>query len=240
MDQHWAVRIDRRDAAALGRIREAPGIRVCAVETSLWIQGEEFDEALQRALRGLPGAYRFHVLPDGQLRPWNGRVPVGKLPDGSWRPLGEWLQVELPAPALAARVPGDVSLELVRNSDVRKPDLLLTRMDDWTAYALHAPQIRLDRWRFAVCEDGRVLIAGQPLPPLPGTRFVDHGGVAAPVGWYWSPPVEAAVLCEVLLLNPGDVALLDVDGSAEHVAGDEFVRAGRSAVRKSMEAVRHV
>ena len=32
-----------------------------------------------------------------------------------------------------------------------------------------SPQVRLDRWRFALAAVGRVAIHGCPLPPLPGS-----------------------------------------------------------------------
>ena len=100
---------------------------------------------------------------------------------------------------------------------------------------IEAPQVRLDRWRFAVAADGRVAVHGQPLPPLPGRRWVEQEGIAVPAGWTWTPAVEAALLRQVFGLAEGDVALWDVDGAWERIAADEFVRATRAAVRATVK-----
>jgi hypothetical protein len=125
---------------------------------------------------------------------------------------------------------------------MQEASLLLSRFDLWAAYAIEAPQIRLNPWRFAVAADGRVAVHVQPqakrvanlssaLPPLPGRRWVEQDGVAIPAGWSWTPAVDAALLREVFGLAEGDVALWHADGTWERIAAEEFVRATRAAVR---------
>ena len=106
---------------------------------------------------------------------------------------------------------------LVRSSRPEKASVLLTSIDRWEAYAVQAPQVRLDRWQFAVAEDGRVLVRGGPLPPLPGGRWVDRKGIAVPAGWQWSPPVEASTVRTVFSLEPGDLALWQPDGTWQRI-----------------------
>ena len=114
----------------------------------------------------------------------------------------------------------------------------------WAAYAVAAPQVRLDRWRFAVAGDGRVAVHCQfqsrqvtnlsyILPPLPGQRWVEQEGIAVPAGWTWSPAVETAILRQVFGLAAGDLALWHTDGTWERIAADEFVRSTRTAVRET-------
>ena len=116
---------------------------------------------------------------------------------------------------------------------MEEASLLLVRFDLWAAYAVEAPQIRLDRWRFAVAADGRAAVNGRPLPPLPGRRWVEREGIAVPAGWTWTPAVEVAILRELFGLAEGDVALWHEDGAWERIAAGEFVRATRVAVRET-------
>ena len=229
--QGWVLCLDRRDAAAAGRLRQVAGVEVCELSEAVWLRGPQSGEEVRWQLAAVAGARRFSVLPDGQLLPAGAHVPQGRLPQGPWTALAGWMGLDLPPATLAGRGDAAVSLALVRSDRVQEASLLLTQHGLWAAYAVEAPQVRLDRWRFAVAADGRVAVHGRPLPPLPGQRWVEDQGIAVPAGWTWVPTVEAALLRQVLGLAAGDVALWNMDGAWERIAADEFVRATRAAVR---------
>jgi hypothetical protein len=231
----WAACLARADVAAAGRLRQVAGIEVCAEGDEIWLRGERLEEDLERRLRAMPGAKRFLVWADGQLQPPGSRVPKGRLPDGPWVPLTRWMGAEFPQTGLAGRLGEKVPLGLVRALVPEEPAVLLAGIQAWAAYAAEAPQVRLDRWVFALASDGRVVVRGRPLPPLPGGRYVEHEGVAVPAGWAWSPPVGVAVLRELLGLAPGDLALWRADGAWERIVAAGFVRASRAAARASAE-----
>jgi hypothetical protein len=232
----WAVRLTSADVQHAVRLWRVPGVEVCAVERTVWLRGPEQNEALELRLRSLPGAERFSVLPDGQLCSPGALVPRGWLPPGPWVALNAWLVVEPPVASLAGRLAVSVPLHLVRAVEVAEPDAVLTDMVRWASYARTAPQVRLDRWLFTAADDGRVLVCGRPVPPIPGRCLVERQGVLTPAGWTWSPQVEPAIIRSVGGLQPGDLMLWHVDGRWERMPGEEFVRASRSAVRKTAEA----
>jgi len=236
----WVVCLPRESVASLGRLRLVPRLSVCEQAEEIWLQGEGGDESLEAALRGLPGGRRFSVLADRQLLADGARVPHGYLPEGPWHPLAEWLGVTLDPAGLAGKIAEGVPVHLVRSSSPRAANVLLLALETWQEYGASAPQVRLERWSFAVSDDKAVIVRGLPLPPLPGQAFVEREGVAVPAGWDWSPPVEPAVLRDVLGLTAGDLALLHTDGAWERIPADAFVRAVRSAIRLSGEETAHV
>jgi hypothetical protein len=235
----WAICLGKADLAAVGRLWQVAGTDVCELPDQIWLRGPALDEKLHRRLAAMPAARRFHVLPDGQLQAVTSHVPKGWLPKGPWIPLRQWLALRLPTAGLTGRSDRSVPMILVRSTRPENASVLLTTIDCWATYAVEAPQVRLKRWRFAVADDGRVIIWGQPLPPLCGERWVDHNGVAVPAGWCWSPPVEASIVGAVFGLQPGDLALWQTDGTWQRISAADFVPAGRSAVRASMEGFRH-
>lgn len=231
----WALCLPRESAVALGPLRRRPGVTVHETGAGLWLQGDGPDETLELSLRALPGARRYVVLPDGQLLEAGKRVPHGFLPAGTWHSLTQWLEVSLDAAGLAGRLTEGVLLRLVRSTGVRAENVLLTGLSAWSAYGSDAAQVRLERWSFAVSAGGGVVVRGEPLPPLPGQPFVETEGVAVPAGWAWEPAVDASVLRELLALDGSDLALLHPDGTWDHVGGEDFIRASRSAIRLSAE-----
>src|SRR5262245_57901329 len=129
-----------------------------------------------------------------------------------------------------------VPLQVVPGGALREPALLETGLDLLLQYALAAPQWRIDRWSFAA-SGLRVLVRGLPLPPLPGIHWVEMEGICVPAGRAWSPAVEPAVVRQLLALEPGELALLREDGAWDRVSSDDWVRASRSALRRTQEAL---
>ncbi len=239
MARPWAVCLPPTQIGSAGSLRLLPGIEVCASAECVWLRGRQWEKDLDRRLRGLPGAQRFAVLADGQLLAAGRRVPQGRIPDGPWSPLVRWLDVEAPEACRAAQLPQPIPLELRRSAHMGEPSVLLTSMECWATCAEECPQVRLDRWRFAVSGDGRVAIEGRPLPSLPGGRFVDYDGIAVAAGWFWTPAVEPAVVRERFGLEVADRAVWHADGTWERIAAGHFVRATRAAIRASAEGLPH-
>lgn len=237
MSVRWVARLPLSQADSAARLRLVPGLRVLAAPPWLWLRGETLDESLDLQLRSTPGLERFNLGDDNLLTPVDSLVPVSRLPEGSWTKLSDWLTVELPASRLAARSDAQAALKFVRSTEVREAGLLLTTWGAWHNYGINAPQSRLDRWTFAVSDDRRTIVRGAPIPPLPGEPYVESAGIAVPCGWRCDPPIDAATAREVLGLDASSLALFHTDGSWERVAAGDFVRATRSALRATQDAL---
>jgi hypothetical protein len=106
----------------------------------------------------------------------------------------------------------------------------VTTLSSFGEYGEGAPAVRLERLLFAT--DGtRAVIWGDPLPPLPGDRYVERSGIAALCGFEWRPAIDPPSLRRLLALEDGDLALLSSDGAWQRVCAASFVRARRSAIR---------
>jgi hypothetical protein len=204
----------------------------------LWLRGEELGDELDLELRKVAGARRHTVDGEGRFTEVGHRIPAGTLPNDGWSLLSAWLAPGPQPAALAGDVPQRVVLRVERAGVERPASVLMTDAEAWAAYAGRAPAARLRPLTFAACADGRVVVRGAPLPPVPGRRYAEREGVAVPCGYAWSPPVEPAVVRQVLRLGAGDLALFAEDGTYERVDAAHFTRATRAAARASLEALR--
>jgi MoxR-vWA-beta-propeller ternary system domain bpX2 len=234
----WAVRLRDRDASGAAALRQIAKIEICERAPYVWLCGESMNERLELALRKLAGAERFSVLADGQLRRAGRRVPQGTLPEGEWLALSQWATLEVQPPAFAGDLSARSIIRLVRSFEESEASGLVTDLTTWTNYATAAPEVRLRPLWFAMAADGRVLIRGTPLPPLPGIRYAARDGIALPCGYALWPNLEPAVFVELLELARSDLALFSPDGSFERIAATHFVQATRSAVRATQEATK--
>jgi hypothetical protein len=233
MSEHWALRVARTSASALGNLRLVPGVRVCEQDGVLWLRGENADEEFTRRLLVVPESQLFTVVIGDEIVPHGARVPVGRLPDDTWQALSRWLGVALEPAALPGRMEAPARLQMVPSTSEREANVLLTGIERLADYAVNAPLVRLQRWRFAVNTQGQTIVFGTPLPPISGQVYCETEGVAVQAGWSWTPRIDADVMRKVLGLSAGDVALLHADGSWECIRASDFTAATRSAIRRS-------
>ena len=224
-----------------------PGLTVCQCADALWLRGEIDEAEIAPQLATIPGARRFDVLADKQLRPLGRLVPEGHLPEGHWQPLATWLQVEFPplSSVVSSTPPLEpVRLSLARSGEIREPALLEVSLEILADYIETAPQWRIQRWQLALPRDNTaaqnrtVLVRGLPLPPLPGQIWTEQEGICVPAGYAWEPAVNAAVVRQLLGLDLQELGLLDPQGTHEVVLPDHWVRASRSAVRQMRREAR--
>jgi hypothetical protein len=234
----WVLVVPGASAAALARVRPQRGLEVLEQKGAIWLRGEWHSDDLDRQLRLVPGGLRMAVLADGQTVPASKLVPLGRLPEGEWIPLVDWLRITLPAARPAPPQPiTPLTLWLVPSGCLREGALLETSLAGWCQYVDTAPQWRIDRWTFVAASDGQVIVRGLPLPPLPGVHWVLEESVAVPAGYAWSPAVDALTVQQALGLAAGELALLRPDGTWDRLAGDDWTRASRSAARATREAL---
>jgi hypothetical protein len=142
---------------------------------------------------------------------------------------------------MAAQSVPRIPIKLERTAIAAEADCVVTTGERWLAWGQSAPQVRLERLIFAASSDGRILVRGNPPPPLAGARYYERAGLAVPCGWGWPDWLDAGLVREALDLPEEDLALFSCDGTGEWtgewtwewIPADQFVRATRSAVRLS-------
>lgn len=225
----WALCMPRAGLGAAGCLR-LKRIEACIEEANAWLRGSEPLEELHRALQSLPGSQLFIAGPDGVLTPLGHRVPAARLPEGPWTPLAQALRVGMGAGLLPGAAPSRVELRLEHSATERDANVLVASPQSWTSFANEASIHRLRPLKFALSAS-RALLWGNPLPSIPGTRYFESHGIAAPCGWQLAPIHDTELVRAALSLAEGDFALFHEDGSFEKIDACFFTAATRAAVR---------
>lgn len=235
MSTTWVVQLPAVEISNLSRLCHRDEVEVCETGNELWLRGKSDDPDRDADVLSLPGN-RFSVTPDEQLIPSGKRIPRGQIPPGPWLRLQEWMQVSLPTASFSGELTTEAQLTIVRGGSPVAPNLLLTSFSEWRRYALRAPQVRLQRWSFAVGPGEQAVVRGAPIPPVPGVQYVEQDGIAIAAGWRLQPHVDADVLRTALGLKSGELAVFREDGSWYHLRSEDFVMATRAAVRSTASA----
>ena len=224
------------------------GVRAAIVGDMLWARGEGLNAELHWLLAPIADGPVFQLATDGRLTPFGASVPTERLPVVDWKPLNEILQPVLPSPRMAAIQIPRVPLVLERTTVEQEAVLLLTDWSVFRDWALTAPEVRLRHCRFAVRRGlsepssdvksslCRVVIKGQPLPPLIGERFWLAGSVGTPLGFQWTPAVDIKTVESVLTRRHAETSprlhLWRADQNhVEEILSTEWVPVTRANVR---------
>ena len=239
MSAPWAVRLPLASLRALGALRLRRDVLVAEVGDSVWLRGDDLDDELDLQLRKLPGARRYTIDAADALTPFGTRLPTDALPEtSSWTPIPTWLAPRPQPAALPGALTHRATLQVERSGTERPAAVLLTTTDAVAAYATTAPAVRLHRLRLAASSDGRAVLWGEPLPPVPGRRYYEERGVAVACGYGFSPAIGHDVVRRLLGLAEGDLALFHADGGYDRVDASNFARATRGTARATRDALR--
>jgi hypothetical protein len=236
----WMGSMARSALSSLGPVRLLRSLEACALRDLVWVRGGVLEKSDLQLLDTLPWNDRYEIVSGKYLRPFHSLLPTGRLPVCTWVPLATFIQPALATSLLPGRRPALAPLQWIPARTERKPSLLLARGADWLAFADRAPQVRLERLKFAHDANQQSLISGWPLPSLQGTYFYEEEGVALPAGYDLEPKLNRATWQRLLSLKESDLAFVQMDGFYSVIPESAWMKATRSAVRMSLNAPSYV
>ena len=140
-------------------------------------------------------------------------------------------------------------LRLIRCESERPAELLLCDSQPFSDWVGQAAEVRLQQCRFAIGEtpQSKILVRGNPLPPVAGQLFWLAAQVAIPLGLTWRPHIDQASMNGVIF-SAADAGADSTERSiavwqrsendsetesVELVNGSSFIPVTRSNVRKA-------
>lgn len=223
--------LSQTDKTALGSVRCLPGLQAADSEGFIWVRGIAVNREIDLRIRQLPGLHTYTLDADDYLFPPKGLTPIGKLQPMTWVPLSTYITVTLPVSALPGKISQQVGVRLVPSQQSLPGNALLTDLTSWKAYGETAPLVRLQQTRFAVSEENKVLIIGEPLPALPGREYVLQDTLLIPCGFEFDPPVISSLIGSQFNPDNDSLLLFDTDSTWQEIPKDAFVQTTRSAIR---------
>lgn len=229
MQTEIVITIALKDKELLGNVRTLPGLSSREVDDIIYVRGIPENPSIR--IKKLPTLNTYTLSKSGELFPIGKSTPVAVISDLQWIPLQEYIDVEPPVSALPGTTDRKYSMALLPSNSERKGTAILTTLDIWKNYAESAPDIRLEKLSFAVSEQKKVLIMGNPLPAIPGQEFWASERFLIPCGFDFEFPILKELFQKKFIQAHSDRILLSSDGNIEIIPDYNFVKATRSAIR---------
>jgi len=216
-----------RDLPSLADYRHEDGLEVAFTEDETCFVRLPQTEKFEQTLRRLPCLKRWSLQENSQLIPAGKTLPERVLPSLSWLPLHTLLPAVPIPPKENESFFGHLSFSLRADTEIREPSGLILPFPDFASWVETAPSPRLDRLRFALSEQGRAIVLGQPLPPLAGISVYLKNQILIPSGFALPP----YILSEDLTGSPNETLFIEGNGVFHRISNELFVDVSRAAVR---------
>ncbi len=222
----WIIILHLKDKRSLAGIRHLDNVWIHEGK-QIYLKVASSEQKLDACFRALP-AISTNIVEDRLLFREAALTPHSQMPELDWLLLRDALPIEMPIAAMPGKFLAEqqsITPRLERDSTDRNASALEISVQQWNRFILQCPSVRLSRLEVAACEDGRVLLLGEPLPALPGKSFWQMENVLIPMGY----ALELEILIPVMesSLNPfGDqLLLLNPKGSIELIGKRSFLPA---------------
>ena len=231
-DEYRVGRIATADLGTLAAHRALPGWSMRSDgPAEFWLRVPMEDEEI---FRKLPLSGRW-AAGDDRLLVRDGRfVPEAVLPSDGWVSPATIVSVTPPARGGAGMPPPAIAFQLEPVDADHPARALICQARAFAEWAETAFAPRLDRLRFAVCEDGRAFITGHPLPAMAGSTFYQLGRLWLPCGYGLPDYAWPELIEESQGLGRNRMAIFQRDGSFEEVDEENLVPVTRAAVRTTI------
>lgn len=231
--------IPLKDREALGAVRCLAGLRAAIQDELVWLRGITPLQMEDMSIRQLPSLHTYQLDEQERLFPLMGHTPVAKLPPLSWQPLAELIKVTLPASSLPGTVFRQHPVQLSLHTPGADAAAILTEWNAFYNWVINAPACRLERTRFALSAEVKVLVLGLPLIPLPGKGYTLQENMLLPEGLHFDPPMITSLVAQHLHVLQHAYILFDKEDHWQEIPYTAFQITTRSAVRLTNERRAH-
>jgi hypothetical protein len=201
-----------RALPALAEVRALPGVEVCVHGVWAWVRWQAGEEHVLR--RVLPVAnLELYEFREARWYPHDGYLPTFDVPPvEGFRPLHQVLfpAATQPLPTASSRAWEPVDLVLVADHRPRPATALECAAPELERWADGAPTARVASLQAAFCQ-GRVLLRGRRLPPLPHSERYWGQSVHVPLGLRPEPSLPEAALRNAFGVAPEEILLFKED-----------------------------
>ena len=224
----------KSDLHAFARVRNQAGLLAAEEHDALWLRGIPPTAESEPPFALLPAVKTWLADSEGRLFVPGQMTPETKMPELNWISVKKFIEVELPVAGMSGQQPEKIIPCLAWSEEIQKPFLLCTNIRSLGIWMEDAPAHRFSKLEYAVSQNGKCLIIGNPFPPVPGSTFWKVHNLLIPSGMTLYPESAFNAAKKFYATQDGSYMMIHPDEAPEEIPSASFVGLTRSGVRKML------
>lgn len=175
--------IKNAQADMLGAIRLWDNIKIAYDDARIWLTNLDYAQIHSLEIKSIP-YIKIYFTKENKIFPLNSKLPVANYPALLWTPIQHAIRIELPKQNNNLFSFNDsVALEIIPSELEQQAAASIVSLIELKKYLQDAPQIRLNKIKWAWLNNDLAFLIGAPLLPLPGTSFYRKYDFLIPCGY---------------------------------------------------------
>lgn len=209
-----------------------------------WLRYPADNELCRNAAISIPAEHFF--LQAADLLICNGaEIASERLPQLSWSPLKDFVQLRLPRAILAGRIHAKqiANWELKRGGKEQLADAALYNAASLSQWIKSAASSRLSTLRFCTARNADnvdsplIFVIGKPLPPIPCQFLCKQGSVFIPLGYHWEPHLDSSLVEQSFGLQHNQWLLWTIDFGWSLLVENQCTPLSRASLRATIKDI---
>jgi hypothetical protein len=182
-DLNYYLVVAKANQSDLARIRQWNNLKAAIEDDVIWVKDFNFEQISSIEIKSIPYKSLYYSK-QNKLYLLNSSLPECLIPSLLWTPIDRALPISLPSfNHNYFGVPDKIAPQLVASDQEEKTVAIITSISSLKDYIKTAPAIRLERIRWVVLENERVLLMGDPPLPIAGDAFWNREEGLLPAGY---------------------------------------------------------
>lgn len=225
--------LSKKDLNFLETIRAYNNIKIAEDNDLLWVRYFSEIEELDKKIKKLPIKNRYKLDKKDNIFPIEKITPIGNIKNLQWFPINEYINIEIPNSLMSGIINQKYETKIIKSNFYQESSALITDFSTFINYIEIASEIRFKHLIFSLSNDNRVIIIGNPLPPIKGNEYWLKNNILIPCGYNFEIPIISSIISKKENLENNAFLLVNINNVYEKIQKENFVPVTRSSVRLS-------
>lgn len=209
----YYLAVDNKNKTDLANIRRWDNLKVAFDETVIWVKHFSYVQIHSLEVKSIPYKTVYYAK-EGKLYLLNSLLPNKNIPSLLWTSIDRALPVQLPSfNHNYFGIDEQIEINIIPSEIEKDTVAVIATLADLKDYIYTAPDIRLQKIKWCILNNDKVLLIGTPLLPIKGIAFWQRNNFLLQSGYDFDLFALTDLVNNVLNPDNENWIILDTDAS---------------------------
>ncbi len=233
-DINYYLHIDVSKKDTLANIRTWTNLKIGIVEESIWVKGFDFAQINSVEVKSIADKTIYYEK-NNKLHLYKSLLPDRNIPNSLWTSIDRVLSVKLRSfNHNYFGIQESINIKLIVSNSERNSNVIITSAYELNQYIQSASSIRLEKLKWTILNNDKVLIIGSPLLPIKGDSYYQLNNHIIPSGYEFEFEFLASNYNTLLNINNDNFIIWNSDCTYALIDCFDFETLTISSFRQSL------